>query len=125
MAPLTPCPSPPSVLGMIGTRGRVRDRFIAALAVWIRAVGAIIPSLDRPFGSDVTIESGHHETCAHPHHDHTFCIQFGKQRWSKGSSIPLQVFPPAPGEAVSVRHDSPVEVLRHIPTRSRAPPHTA
>ncbi len=106
-------------------RGRVGDRFVAALAVWIVAVGAIIPSLDRELlGSDVTIELGHHETCAHPHHDHTICIQFGKQGWSNAPSTPLQVFPPAPGEAVSVRHDSPVEVLRRIPTRSRAPPHT-
>ncbi len=110
---------------MIGTKARIGDRFIAALAVWIVAVGALIPSLDRELlGSDVVIESGHHEACAHPHHDHTICIQFGKQRWSSGSSIPVRVFPPALGEAVSVGHDVPVEFLRRIPTRSRAPPHT-
>ena len=125
MAPLTGYRARPSVQGMIGTKARIGDRFIAGLAVWIVAVGAIIPSLDRELlGSDVTIESGHHETCAHPHHDHTICIQFGKQRWSSGSSMPVQVFPPAPGEAVSVGHDVPVEFLRRIPTRSRAPPHT-
>ncbi len=98
---------------------------MAALAVWIVAFGAIIPSLDRELlGSDVSIESEHNDTCAHPHHDHTICIQFGKQRWSKGSSIPLQVFPPAPGEAVSMLHDAPPEFLHRIPTHSRAPPHT-
>ena len=110
---------------MMSTKGRIPDRFIAALAVWIVAAGAIIPSLDRELlGSDVTIELGRHEACAHPHHDHTFCIQFGKQRWSKGKSIPLQVFPPVSGEAVSARHDVPVDFLRRIPTHSRAPPHT-
>ena len=125
MAALTPYPSPPSVLGMIGTNARIRDRFIAVLAIWIVAMSALIPSMDRELlGSNLAIESGHNEACAHPHHDHTFCMQFGKQRWSKGSSIPSQVFPPVAGESVSVRHDAPVEVLRRIPTRSRAPPHT-
>jgi len=110
---------------MMSTRGRIRDRFIAVLAVWIVALGAIIPSLDRELlGSDITIESGHHEACAHPHHDHTICIQFGKHGWFNGPSIPLQVFPPAADKAVSVGHDAPNEDLRRIPTRSRAPPHT-
>ena len=125
MAPLTGYRSRPSVQGMIGTKACIGDRFIAALAVWIVAVGAIIPSLDRELlGSDVTIESGRHEACAHPHHDHTICIQFGKQGWSNGLSIPLQVFPPAPREAGSARHNVPVEFLRLILTHSRAPPHT-
>ena len=110
---------------MTGTQGRIQDRFIAALAGWIVALGVIIPSLDRDLlGSELAIEAGHDETCAHPHHDHTICIQFGKHRWSRGSSIPLQVFPPVAGESVSVRYDAPVEALRPIPTRSRAPPHT-
>jgi len=107
------------------TGRRIGDHFIAALAIWIVAFSAIIPTLDRELlGSDVAIESGHHEACAHPHHDHTICIQFGRQDWSNGSSIPLQVFPPAAGEAVSVSHDVPVEFMRPIPTQSRAPPHT-
>ena len=110
---------------MMGTRGRIWDRFIAALAVWIVAVGAIIPSLDQDLlDSGSTIESGSHEECTRLHHDHTICIQFGKQRWSEGPSIPLQVFPPVASESISVRQDAPVEVLRRIPTRSRAPPHT-
>ena len=108
---------------MMSTGGRLEDRCIAALAVWIVALSAIIPSLDRELlGSDVTIESGQHEACAHPHHDHTICIQFGKHGWSNGPSLSLQVFPPAAGEAVSVGRDVPVEFMRRIPTRSRAPP---
>ncbi len=114
-----------SLIGMMRKKGRIGDHFIAAVAVWIVAFSAIIPSLDRELlGWEVVIESGRHEACAHPHHDHTICIQFGKQRWSKGTSVPLQVFPPAPGEPVSARHDVPVEFLRRIPTHSRAPPHT-
>lgn len=109
---------------MTGTRGRIRDRFIAALAVWIVVLGVIIPLLDREMlGSELAFAREHDATCSHPHHDHTICIQFGKQRWSKGSSIPLQVFPPVVGESVGVRHDAPVEALIRIPTRSRAPPH--
>ncbi len=109
---------------MIGTKARIGDRFIAALAVWIVALSAIIPSLDQDLlGSDVVIESGRHEACARPHHDHTICIQFGKHGWSDGPSIPLQVFPPAASEAVSVGHNVPVEFLRRISTHSRAPPH--
>lgn len=104
-------------------RAGISDLFGAALAVWIFAFSAIIPSLDRELlGSELAIESEHHDSCAHLHHDHTICVQFGKQPWSKGTSIPLEVFPPAPGESVSVRHEAPVEVLRRIPTRSRAPP---
>ncbi len=125
LTPLTPYPSADSLLGMIGMKGHIGDRFITALAVWIVALGAIFPSLDRELlGSELAIESEHEEACANPHHDHTICTRFGKQRWSKGSSIPVQVFPPAPAEAVSVRHDAPVEALRRIHTRSRAPPHT-
>ena len=106
-------------------RARLGDLFGAALAVWIVAFGVIIPPLDRdPLSSELSIESEHNEACTHLHHDHTFCIQFGKQRWSKGSSVPPQVFPVMASESVSVRHDSPVEVLHRIPTRSRAPPHT-
>ena len=125
MAALTPRRSPPSVLGMMGTRSRIRDRFITALAVWMVVLGVIIPSLDRELlGSEVVIEPEHNEACAHPHHDHTVCIQFGKQRWSKGSSIALRVFPPVAAELVRVDPDAPAEVLRRYPTRSRAPPPT-
>lgn len=110
---------------MTGARGRIRDRFIAALVVWIVVLGVIIPSLDRELlGSGLAIQTEHDESCARPHHDHTICIQFEKHRWSGGSSIPLQMLPPVIGESVSVRYDAPVEVLRRIPTRSRAPPHT-
>ncbi len=110
---------------MLVTRGHIGDRFIAVLAFWIAALGAILPSLDRELlGSEVAIEAGHHEACSHPHHDHTICIQFGKQGWAGSSSIQLQVFPPAPGQSASMRHDLPVEFLRRIPTHSRAPPHT-
>ncbi len=109
---------------MTGARGRIRDRVIAALAVWIVVLSVIIPSLDQELlGSELAIQKEHNETCAHPHHDHTICIQFGKQRWARGSSIPLQVFPAVIAESVPARYDSPVEVLRRIPTRSRAPPH--
>ena len=107
-------------------KGRhIAGPFVAGLAVWIFAFSAIIPSLDRELlRSDVVIESGRHEACAHPHHDHTICIQFGKQDWSRISSIPLEMFPPAAGESVAARHDVPVELLRRIPSQSRAPPHT-
>ena len=111
---------------MMSTGGRLEDRCIAALAVWIVALSAIIPSLDRELlGSDVTIESGQHEACAHPHHDHTICIQFGKQDWATGSSLWLQVFPPTAGQAASGVPDVPPEFLHRIPTHSRAPPHTS
>ena len=109
----------------MGKRARMGDLFSAALAVWIVTLGVIIPSLDRDLlSTELSIESEHNETCTHLQHDHTFCIQFGKQRWSKGSSVPPQGFPVVASESVSVRHDSPVEALRRIPTRSRAPPHT-
>lgn len=89
------------------------------------ALSAIIPSLDRELlDSETTIASGHHEECAHPHHNHTLCIQFGKQRWAKGSSVPLQVLPAAAHEALSVMYQAPIEDLRSVPTHSRAPPHT-
>jgi len=110
---------------MMSTRGRIGDPLIAALVVWVVALGVIIPTLDRDLlNSELSIASKHDEACTHLHHDHTFCVQFGKQRWSKGSSIPPQVFPVVASESVLLRHDSPVEVLRRIPTRSRAPPHT-
>ena len=125
MEPLTGYRSRPSVLSMMGTRGRITDRFIAALAVWIVALGAIIPSLDQDLlSTDVAIESGRHEACARPHHDHTICIQFGKHGWSDGTSVSLRVSALAAGESVVVRQDVPVELLRRIPTQSRAPPHT-
>ena len=109
---------------MMMREGRLADAFATGLAVWIFAFSAIIPSLDRELlGSDVTIESGHHEGCSHPRHDHTICIQFGKQGWSRGPSLPFGVAPPAAGESVSGRDDVPVELLRRIPTHSRAPPH--
>ena len=103
---------------------RFGDRLNSGLAVWIVALSAIIPALDRDLlASETVIASGSHEACAHPHHDHTICIQFGKQRWSAGSVIPLQVFPPAPGDAVSTIHDAPTEFLHRVSTRSRSPPH--
>ena len=110
---------------MLRTRGRVSDRFNAGLAVWIVALSAIIPSLDRELlGSETSIASGRHEACAHPHHDHSICIQFGKRGWSTDASIPLQVLPPAPGEALSIIHHLPVEFHRIVRTQSRAPPPT-
>ena len=108
---------------MVGKRGRIRDRFIATLAVWFVAVGAIIPTLDRDLlGSDLVIESGRHESCPRLHHDHTICIQFGKLGWSNAPAVPLRVSPPAVREPVALRHDVLVELLRRSPTRSRAPP---
>ena len=99
------------------------DRFNAGLVVWIVALGAIIPSLDRALmGSETAIAPGDHEGCVHTHHDHTLCIQFGKQRWCTDSPISLHVFPPAPSAAVSIIHDIPVEFRRIVRTKSRAPP---
>jgi hypothetical protein len=99
------------------------DRFNTGLAVWMVALSAIIPSLDRELlDSETTIASGHHDECAHPHHNHTLCVQFGKQRWAKGSSIPLRVLPPSRYEAVSVLTDAPAEFRYGLPTHSRAPP---
>lgn len=115
----------PTVQGMMGTRGRIADRFNAALAIWIVILGAIIPSLDREILSgEVVIGSGDHEACGRPHHDHTICVQFGRQDWSSSSWAPLRVVPPTVGESVGVRHDAPVEFLHRIPTHSRAPPDT-
>jgi len=104
-------------------RRRLSDRFNAGLAVWIVALSAIIPSLDRELlGSETSIASGQHEACAHPHHDHSLCIQFGKRGWSTDASIRLQVLLPAPGEALSIIHDLPVEFHSVVRTQSRAPP---
>ena len=112
-----------SVLGRMRKKGR--DRLTTALAVWILAFGAIIPSLDRELvGSGVRIEAEHDEACARLRHDHTICIQFGKQGWSDGISTPPALFPAELGRSLSARHDVPVEFLRLIPTHSRAPPHT-
>ena len=114
-----------SLIGMMRKKGRIGDRFIAAVATWITAFSAIIPSLDRELlGRDVVIESGRHEACAHPHHDHTICIQFGKQDWTEGSTLRLQLFPPTSGEAAPAVSDVPPEFPHHISTHSRAPPHT-
>ena len=110
---------------MLRMRRRLSDRFNAGLAVWIVALSAIIPSLDRELlGPETAVASGEHEACVHPHHDHTLCIQFGKQGWSTDSSIPLHVLPSAPREALSTIHDLPVEIRRIVRTKSRAPPPT-
>ncbi len=107
------------------TRGRIGDRFITAVAVWIVAVGAIIPSLDRDLADPaVAIEAENHESCGHIPHDHTICIQFGRQDWTSGSFLRLQVFPPTPEQATRPVSDVPLEFLHLIPTHSRAPPHT-
>ncbi len=112
-----------SLLGKMRKKGR--DRFTTALAIWILAFSAIIPTLDQELvSSGVWIESEHDEGCARPHHDHTICIQFGRQDWTTGSSLRLQVFPPTSGEANQAVSDVPPEFLRLIPTHSRAPPHT-
>ena len=128
MAPLTPSWSPPSVLGMMSLmrkKGRIADYFTTALAVWILAFGVIIPSLDRDLADPaIAIEAENHESCGHIRHDHTICIQFGRQDWTTGSSLRLQVFPPTSGEAAPAVSDVPPEFLRLIPTHSRAPPHT-
>ena len=114
-----------SPLRTMRKKGCIGDRFIAGVALWIVAFSAIIPSLDRELlGREVVIESGRHEACAHPHHDHTICIQFGKQDWATGSSLWLQVFPPTAGQAASGVPDVPPEFPHLIPTHSRAPPHT-
>ena len=105
-------------------KGRLADRFTTALAVWIFAFSAIIPSLDRELvGSGVWIESEHDEACA-PHHDHTICIQFGKQGWTTDSSLRLRALPPTASEAGPARSDVLPEFPRLIPTHSRAPPQT-
>jgi len=113
------------MVGMVRENRRLVERFATALAVWILAFSAIIPSLDRELvGSGVWIESEHDEGCA-PHHDHTICIQFGKQGWTTDSSLQLRVFQPAAREASRAVSNVPLEFLRFIPTHSRAPPHTA
>ncbi len=107
------------------TRGRIGDRFITVLAVWIVAVGAIIPSLDRDLADPaIAIEAENHESCGHLRHDHTLCIQFGRQDWTTGSSVRLQAFPPTSGQATQAVSDVPAQFLRLSPTQSRAPPHT-
>ena len=97
-----------------------------ALAVWIVALGAIIPTLDRDLlATGTVIASGQSHACGRPHHNHTLCIQLGKQRWSTNSPVPLQVFPPTTGETLSIIHDIPVEFRRIVRTQSRAPPTTS
>jgi hypothetical protein len=113
------------MVSMVRENRRLVKRFATALAVWILAFSAIIPSLDRELvGSGVWIESEHDEGCA-PHHDHTICIQFGKQDWTTDSSLQLRVFQPAAREASRTVSNVLLEFLRLIPTHSRAPPHTA
>ena len=110
---------------MLWMSGCKSKRFNTGLAVWITALGAIIPSLDRELlESQTVIASGHHEACAHPHHNHTICMQFGKQGWSTDLSIPLLVFLPRPGETASIIHHIPVEYRHIVRTKSRAPPPT-
>ena len=106
------------------TRGRIGDRFATVLAVWIVAVGAIIPSLDRDLANPGMAIEGNHESCGHFRHDHTICIQFGKQDWTADSSLRLQVFQPTAEEASPAVSKVPLEFRHLIPTRSRAPPHT-
>jgi len=126
MTTLTPSGSPPTVLYMMSLSHRMgkkgRDGFTTALAIWILAFSAIIPSLDRELvGSGVWIESEHDEACA-PHHDHTICIQFGKLGWSNAPAVPLRVSPLAVREPIALRHSVLVELARRSPTRARAPP---
>ena len=107
------------------TRGRIGDRFISLLAVWMVAVGAVIPVLDRDLAdSTIALEAENHESCGHLRHDHTFCLQFGKQDWTRSSSLRLRVLPPTLRAADPAVSDVPPEFLRLIPTHSRAPPHT-
>ena len=123
--PLTPVSSLPSVLSMLRTRKCIGDRFITVLAVWMVAVGAVIPALDRDLvDSAIAIEAENHESCGHLRHDHTFCMQFGKQDWTRSSSLGLPVLPPTAREAAPTVSDAPPEFLHLIPTHSRAPPHT-
>ena len=111
-----------SLLGKMRKKGR--HRFTTALAIWILAFSAIIPSLDRELvGSGVWIEAEHDEGCARPHHDHTICIQFGKQGWTTDSSLRLRAFQPTAREASPSVSDVALEFPRLIPTHSRAPPH--
>jgi len=113
-----------SLLGMMRKKGRIGDRFIATVAIWIVAFSAIIPSLDRELvSSGVWIESEHDEACA-PHHDHTICIQFGKQGWTTDASLRLRAFQPTDMEASPSASDVALEFPRLVPTHSRAPPHT-
>ena len=127
-APLTPSWSPSSVLGIMSlmrNKGRIADHCTTALAVWILAFSAIIPSLDRDLADPgIAIEAENHESCGHLRHDHTICIQFGKQDWTSDSSLWLQVFPPTAGEAAPAVLDVPPEFPQLIPTHSRAPPHS-
>ena len=112
-------------MSLMRKKGRIADHFTPGLAVWILAFSAIIPSLDRElFRSGVSIESEHDDACGRPHHDHTICIQFGKQDWTEGSNLRLQLFPPTSREAATAVSDVLPEFPHHIPTHSRAPPHT-
>jgi hypothetical protein len=112
------------MVSLMREKGRLADRFTTALAFWILAFSAIIPSLDRELvGSGVWIESEHDETCT-PRHDHTICIQFGKQSWTTDSSLRLRALPPTAREAGPAVYDVLPEFPRLIPTHSRAPPHT-
>ena len=107
------------------TRGGISDRFITVLAVWIVAVSAIIPSLDRDLTDPaIAIEAENHESCGHLRHDHTICIQFGRQGWTTGSSLRLQVLPPTAREPIPEVSNVLPEFPRLIPTHSRAPPLT-
>ena len=106
------------------TRGGISDRFITVLAVWIVAVSAIIPSLDRDLTDPAIAIEEDHESCGHLRHDHTICIQFGKQDWTTDSSLRLQVFQHTSGEAIPEISNVLPEFPRLIPTHSRAPPHT-
>ncbi len=102
------------------------DRVVTMLAVWIVAVGAIIPSLDRGLvDSAIVIDAGGHESHGHLRHDHTICTQFGKQDWTSRSSLRLRVYAPTAREAVPMASDVPSGFRRLIPAHSRAPPHTA
>ena len=111
-------------MSLMRKKGRIGDHFTSALAVWILAFSAIIPSLDRDLPDSIAIEAENHESCGHLRHDHTICIQFGKQDSTTGSYLRSQVFPATAGEAAPAVSDVPAEFPHLIPTHSRAPPHT-
>jgi len=111
------------MVSLMREKGRLADRFTTALAVWILAFSAIIPSLDRDLADpSIAIEAENHESCGHIRHDHTICIQFGKQDWTTDSSLRLRAFPPTAREAGPAVSDVLPEFPRLIPTHSRAPP---
>ena len=108
---------------MIRLRECLAKRLGTELAIWMLAVGVAIPLLDRDLlGSEIAIEAEHQAACSLPTHDHSICVQYGKQLWASKPADVERALPPPVVEAAAPTQDAAPRSRLARPTNPRAPP---